>query len=70
MALTGRKLASATLIIVALALFIPVFADAAAGFSYPSSWEYGPYVQTILDHLAILVAVGVVIILGGILSGN
>lgn len=63
MGLTGHQIASTALVVVAFALFIPVFGDLAAGFSH-KGWVYAPYFQTILNHLDILIAIGVVIFLG------
>lgn len=56
MATSGRSLASAVLIGVALLLFIPAFADAHAGFTF-GSWEYGPQVKLVLKYIPTLLAV-------------
>lgn len=63
MALSGRSLASAALLGLAAILFVPVFADAAAGFSY-GSWQYGPQLATVLEYIPVLlVVVGVAVLL-------
>lgn len=67
MASSGRSIASAALLGVAVLLFVPVFADAGSAFSY-GSWAYGPYVATVLEYLPLLLATtGVVILLTPIL---
>lgn len=62
MALSGRSLASAALIGIAAILFVPVFADAAAGFSY-GTWQYGPQFATILEYIPVLLVVAGVAVL-------
>lgn len=64
MAPTGRSLTTVALFAVAAVLFVPVFYEAAAGFSY-GSWKYGPYVQTALDALPILLGAGAILLLAG-----
>jgi len=62
MALSGRSLASAALLGLAAILFVPVFADAAAGFSY-GTWQYGPQLATVFEYVPVLLVVAGVAIL-------
>lgn len=48
-------------------LFVPVFADAAVGFSAPG-WEYGPQMRVVLDNLPLfLAALGVAVLFAPVL---
>lgn len=64
---TGRSLAAASLIAVAAAFFVPVFADAASGFS-GTGWEYAPYLQTVLDQFPLIVGLLALVVLGGVIA--
>ena len=66
MALTGRSVATASLLAVGAALFVPAFSDAAAGLS-TGGWKYGPYLQTVVDQFPLVVGLLALIALGGVL---
>jgi len=56
MAPSGRSVASAALIGVALILFVPAFSQAADGFA-GQGWVFAPYLGTVLEALPVLLVV-------------
>ena len=58
----NQKLTTTVIIVLALALMVPVFIEAGQNFS-GGSWQYAPYVETILSNLHYLLLAGIVLIL-------
>ena len=55
MALSGRKLASTTLLAVTFVLFVPAFAQASGELSY-GSWTYGGEFSAVVEYIPLVVA--------------
>lgn len=61
---TGNSVVTSILLGGTIAIFVPVFADAASEFS-GSGWKYAPYLQTVLDQLPLIAAVFAIVLIGG-----